>query len=461
MSTVVHAPSAAAVRYETLAEIGVGGMATVHYGRLHAAHGFVRSVAIKRLHEQFARDPKFVAMFIDEALIAARLTHANIVATLDVIAAPGELGLVLEYVHGESLWNLLCLSRQYGKPMSTRVAAAIAVSVLHGLHAAHEAEDEVGRPLGVVHRDVSPHNILVGGDGIPRVIDFGVAKAVGRLHATPSGEIKGKLLYMAPEQLSAGVIDRRADVYGAAAVLWETLTGRAPWDGPSESEIIHAILLGTIDPPGRHRREVSRVLDEIVMRGLRRDPAARFETAREMALALEHGVGVASQSELADWLHDLAGGRLAERARLIAELHEHASQSTLAPRPAELAASRRARVAARWARLPVPSRSYLGLTAAALLLVALVLWVRSHALPTAMNVVAAPGSAPPAVDQEHATSAAEDPELPRGLAPPPAAAEPRPRSTPKRAAAADPKQACQPWFYVDRAGIRRPKPDCL
>ena len=160
------------VRYEGLAVIGSGGMATVQYGRLHGPHGFVRSVAIKRLHPQFAQDPEFVKMFLDEARLTARLAHANIVATLDVIDGPGELGLVMEYVHGESLWGLLKLSNQYGQQIPVRIAAALAAGVLQGLHAAHEARDDLGRPINLVHRDVSPHNILVGSDGMARLIEY-------------------------------------------------------------------------------------------------------------------------------------------------------------------------------------------------------------------------------------------------------------------------------------------------
>jgi serine/threonine-protein kinase len=477
------------VRYEVLAEIGSGGMASVQYGRLHASHGFVRSVAIKRLHAQFAKDPDFVRMFIDEARVSARLLHANIVATLDVIDAPGELSLVMEYVHGESLWSLLLLAVQYGKPVPIRVATALIAAVLHGLHAAHTTAGEQNEPLGIVHRDVSPHNILVGGDGIARIIDFGIAKAVGRLHATPSGQIKGKLMYMAPEQLTAGEIDGRADVYGAAAVLWETLTGRQLFDGPNESTIIHDVLLGTIEPPGKLRREVTRALDDIVMRALRREPSERFDNARDMALALERDVGIASQSELADWLHDLAGGRLAERSRLIASLHEQSSaqaanrSSTTHYEAPELEAQARSSVAGDTdgsvlrRREPERRFSRVWLAVAALFCVAIALWFRSRPQLVAQRVARAlPASAQieqPAAAPNTSTEAASDPELPRGLSAPaaepeptrpePEASKPAPPSAapkkPKPAAASNPQ--CRPWFYIDESGIRRPKPGCL
>ncbi|MET0385273.1 MAG: protein kinase [Polyangiales bacterium] len=500
----------ALVRYEVLAEIGSGGMATVQYGRLHAPHGFVRRVAIKRLHPQFAKDPEFVDMFIDEARLSARLVHANIVATLDVVDAPDELALVMEYVHGESLWNLLRLSSQYEKPVPIRVATALTASVLYGLQAAHEAKNELGEPLGIVHRDVSPHNILVGEDGIPRLIDFGVAKAVGRLRSTPSGEIKGKLIYMSPEQLGTGPVDHRADVYGAAAVLWETLTGLSLFDGPNESAIMHGVLLGTIEPPGKHRREVTRELDAIVMKGLSREPSGRFGSAREMALALERDVGLASQSELAGWLQELAGGRLQERSRLIAELHErHPAGRSETRRAAGLASAGVVHDAATSSVVTAPaarsSRAQswvrVGVALVAVLLTTGAYWL--YARPAPASVVtprSAPGLAPdgppgpvdtatdssaitgaPVLGAVHSASPDTAGEGINKEASPVAAEPVEPSVGPARTPRAPHKPTrtrgdtrvdetksdtsdrsnCKNWFYVDEHGIRRPKPDCL
>jgi serine/threonine-protein kinase len=192
-------PSCPRNRYEVLGVIASGGMGAIELARLHGPLAFTKTVAIKRLHRHFATDPAFVSMFIDEVRLSARLAHANIVPTLDVIDQLGELGLVMEYVHGESLAKLLQVAAERGTRIPVRVSAALAISVLHGLHAAHEACDDDGVSLGIVHRDVSPQNILVGVDGVPRILDFGVAKAAQKLHVTPSGEIKGKLAYVAPE----------------------------------------------------------------------------------------------------------------------------------------------------------------------------------------------------------------------------------------------------------------------
>ena len=190
-------------RYAIYDAIASGGMATVHLGRLIGTAGFLRTVAIKRLHSQFAHDADFTAMFLDEARLASRIQHPNVVSTLDVVMNDNELLLVMEYVRGESLSRLIRRARDRGVPLPPRVVVAIMSGALHGLHAAHEAVDEKGALLGLVHRDMSPQNVLVGTDGVARVLDFGVAKAAGRVHTTRDGDIKGKVLYMPPEQLSA------------------------------------------------------------------------------------------------------------------------------------------------------------------------------------------------------------------------------------------------------------------
>ncbi|MGH7280352.1 MAG: serine/threonine-protein kinase, partial [Polyangiaceae bacterium] len=231
-------------RYALYAEIASGGMATVHFGRLLGPVGFSRTVAIKRLHPQFAKDPEFVSMFLDEARLAARIRHPNVVPTLDVVATQGELFLVIDYVQGESLSKLVRGARGRGQRVPPRIVATILSGSLHGLHAAHEARNERGEPLNIVHRDISPQNILVGTDGVARVLDFGVAKAAGRIQTTREGQLKGKLAYMAPEQLS-GDVSRKTDVYAAAVVLWEALTGRRLFTGENEAAILGKVISGT------------------------------------------------------------------------------------------------------------------------------------------------------------------------------------------------------------------------
>jgi len=300
-------------RYALYREIASGGMATVFVGRQQGQAGFARTVAIKRLHPQFAKEPDFVAMFLDEARLAARIRHPNVVPTLDVVATEGELFLVMEFVQGESLSRLMRASRQRKENPPTRVVAAIMADVLHGLHAAHEATSEKGEPLGLVHCDVSPHNVLVGADGVSRVVDFGVAKAAGRIQTTREGQIKGKIAYMAPEQIT-GVVSRRSDVYAASVVLWEVLTGKRLFAGENEAVVLNQVLNAQVTPPSQLVEGLDPAWDEIIMKGLEREEPKRWETAREMAVAIETRLQLARATQVAEWVESLAGDSLAKRA---------------------------------------------------------------------------------------------------------------------------------------------------
>jgi serine/threonine protein kinase len=320
-------------RYTLFGEIASGGMATVHYGRLLGPAGFARTVAIKRLHAQFARDPEFAAMFLDEARLAARIRHPNVVQTLDVVALEGELFLVMDYVQGESLSRLARASIAKGgtsggvarERIPLEVVSGILCGVLHGLHAAHEAKAESGEPLGIVHRDVSPQNVLVGADGVPRVLDFGVAKAAGRGVTTQEGQVKGKFAYMSPEQVRAGQVDRRTDVYASGVVLWEALTLRRLFAADNEAQLVHLVVAGKVTPPSAIVPDLPKALEDLTMRALSTDPAKRFPDAKEMALALEAAVPVASPMRVAAWVEGLAGEVLAERAKSVASIESHSN----------------------------------------------------------------------------------------------------------------------------------------
>jgi serine/threonine-protein kinase len=321
------APPAVA-RYLLYGEIASGGMATVHFGRLQGAAGFVRSVAIKRLHPQYAKDPDFVAMFLDEARLAARIAHPNVVPTLDVVSQGDELLLVMEYVRGSALSRLLRTLAQKGERMPLRIAASIAAGVLRGLHAAHEAKSEIGEPLDIVHRDVSPQNVLVGTDGIARVLDFGVAKAAGRVQTTREGQLKGKLAYMAPEQITTGSVTRKTDVYAASVVLWEMLTGRRLFRADNEGKLLSLVLDSEVAPPSELIEGLPEGFDRVVLRGLDRDPAKRYATARDMAIDLEVVVGTAPSSEVGEWVEIVAADELHERANRIEEIERSVRTAT-------------------------------------------------------------------------------------------------------------------------------------
>jgi eukaryotic-like serine/threonine-protein kinase len=309
--------SARCVLYD---EIASGGMATVYLGRAGGAGNTPRPVAVKRLHPHLARDPKFVAMFLDEARVASLVEHPNVVRVSDVEVHDGELLLVMEYVNGASLSVLLRAALEHQKLPSVGVVSAILAGALRGLHAAHEVTDEGGTSMRIVHRDVSPQNILVGGDGVARVVDFGIAKAVSRLDTTRDGTVKGKLAYMAPEQLRRQRVDRRTDVYAAGVVLWEALACDRLFQADDAPSVIVAVLEGHVPLPSSRRKEVSPELDRVVLRAVAGKPAERFASALEMADALVSAAPPATPPEVAAWVSSLIGEHLKERERRIAEI---------------------------------------------------------------------------------------------------------------------------------------------
>jgi serine/threonine protein kinase len=468
-------------------------------------------------------------MFIDEARLSARLVHANIVATLDVLLAPGEISLVMEYVHGEALGVLLEKQREFRETVPLRIAVSMIASVLHGLHAAHEATDDANRPLHVVHRDVSPQNVLVGADGVPRMIDFGIARALGRMRSTPNGEIKGKLAYIAPEQLQGAAVDRRADVYGASVVLWETLAGEPLFDAESESALVHRVLHATVPAPSTVNPSVPRAVDEIVLRGLARDVKQRYASALDMANALERAVAPAAQSEVARWIDRLIGDKLRNRARALTLMQEAPPREAPVLRPSrasapetrkiELASSQPGwpEVPERVEEFPIPmpgveselaeeslldrpsseirllrgsrSSAVRGLVVGLLLAAAAVAALAWSQLRTREDPHELPLVKPAPVQVEASPSQAVQPtaaapvvldDKPEPPAPPPDAerpasgAKPKPQAKwkmakPKQPQAAakpaqppsKPKPNCDPYYYIDHEGIRRPKPECL
>ncbi|MDB4993471.1 MAG: Protein kinase [Myxococcaceae bacterium] len=323
-------------RYVLADEIASGGIATVHFGRLIGAGGFSRTVAIKRLHPHFAGLELSTAL-IEEARLAARVRHPNVIATLDVVDEDDEVLLVMEYVHGEALSRLLLEARERGGRAPLRVAVAIVIGALQGLQAAHEARGEDGSPLGIIHRDVSPQNILVGVDGVTRVADFGVAKAAGRVQTTSAGRVKGKLAYMAPEQVLDGVLTPRTDVFAAGIVLWEALAGKRLLDSTHPHATVAKLLQPDFVPPSTHAPEVSPALDAVVMRALAREPADRWESALAFAAALEDAckdTPPATTRQVGAWVLEMRGPALAEQAARLATIErslakKYSSESAL------------------------------------------------------------------------------------------------------------------------------------
>ncbi len=307
-------------RYALYGKLATGGMATVHFGRLLGPVGFSRTVAIKRLHPEFAKDKDFVDMFLDEARLAARIQHPNVVATVDVVAMDQELFLVMDYVRGEAFSRVLRAAKRKGVQLPEGFIGSVVSGMLHGLHAAHEATDERGEPLKVVHRDVSPQNVLVGVDGVARVLDFGVAKAAARVQVTRDGQMKGKLSYMSPEQLQGRHVDRRSDVFASGVVLWEALTGQRLFTGADASEILTKILSAPVPPPSQVNPQIRPELDALVLRALEKDPDVRFPTSRAFAIAVEETMQILSPREVGEWVEEVAGDSLEARESALAEI---------------------------------------------------------------------------------------------------------------------------------------------
>lgn len=278
-------------RYEILARLAAGGMAEVYVARAQGVAGFERLVALKVLHQNLAHEEEFISMFLDEARLAARIRHPNVVPTLDISdTVDAGYYLVMDYIEGDHLGALLASAFKHGDPLPPRVVMRIVSDALAGLGAAHELTDEKGKPLHLVHRDVSPHNIMVGLDGVSRLTDFGVAKAEDRLTHTREGQVKGKLAYMAPEQASQGTADPRSDLFSMGIILWESLTGQRLFRAETTAATLHKLLSSPIPLPSSLRPELH-PLDKLFEKALARDMAARFQTADEFIEAIEEVAG--------------------------------------------------------------------------------------------------------------------------------------------------------------------------
>lgn len=284
--------------------LGVGGMATVYLARRDEG-GRIRDVAVKKLHPFLAEDSMSLMLLAEEAQLGASIRHPNVVGVIELVE--GDVpALVMEWVEGVDLARLVRAAANRGRRLPLDVVAAIARDVLAGLHAAHEVD--------IVHRDVSPQNILVGLDGVVRVTDFGVAQAKWRNQHTEQGSIKGKLGYLAPEQLS-GRCDRRADVFGLGVVLWELLTGARMRSGDGV-EVLVEIVAGHVAAPSVRASEAAS-FDGLVMRALERSPEDRFATAAEMLAAIERVIVPASPARVAEVVHEILDSTDASRPELV------------------------------------------------------------------------------------------------------------------------------------------------
>jgi serine/threonine protein kinase len=300
-------------RYDVIKHLADGGMAEVLLGRTTGIEGFERHVVIKRIRAEQAHDQHYVTMFLDEARLAATLHHVNVVQVNDIGQEDGEYFFAMEYVHGEDVRKLLADVAARDARVPLEHALTIVMAAASGLHYAHEQVGPDRKPLGIVHRDVSPANILIGYDGAVKVVDFGIAKAAHQSKDTGSGVLKGKATYMSPEQCNVEEVDRRSDVFALGVVLWELVTARPLFHRENDFLTMTTIVKGDYERPSAVRPDVPPELEAIIMKALARDRDARYATADDMRVALEQfadSTGLrTSTTALADYMKTLFGRR--------------------------------------------------------------------------------------------------------------------------------------------------------
>jgi len=274
-------------RYQLVRRLAVGGMAELYLARQVGPEGFEKQLVVKRILPQLAGNQDFVAMFLDEARIAARLAHPNVVQVFDFGEAQGSPYLVMEYLQGEDLRKIWRQAQALRLPIPQALTCRIASEVCAGLDHAHKQTDPSGRPLGIIHRDVSPQNILVSYDGAVKLVDFGIAKAADTAVVTRSGVLKGKYAYMSPEQAAGRPLDHRTDVFALGVVVYELLTGARLFKRDSDRATLAAVAACEVEPPSAREPRVPADLSALVMRALERDPTQRYQEARAFGEALE------------------------------------------------------------------------------------------------------------------------------------------------------------------------------
>ena len=274
--------------YRVVDEIGVGGMATVELARMDGAGGFRKWVAIKRIHPHLTEEQQFINMFLDEARIAASISHPNVAQVFDLGKDGNTYWIAMEYLHGEPLREIMRINEEQETSIQPELAARLIADAAEGLHAAHELRGKNGQPLNLVHRDVTPHNLFITYDGVVKVVDFGIAKVTGSLSSTHAGTITGKVAYMSPEQVRGRPIDRRADVFALGVVLWEMTTGRRLFRVDSDLATLSRVEACVVPPPSALDADYPPELEAVVLKALQREPETRYQTARELSRALQH-----------------------------------------------------------------------------------------------------------------------------------------------------------------------------
>ena len=302
-------------KYEIITHLASGGMADIFLCRARGIQGFEKLAIIKRVRQDRAFDKKMVDLFLDEARLAASLQHPNIVQVFEFGIVDGSYFLAMQYVHGEDVHALIKRMRESGATLPLPEVLAIVVGVCQGLHYAHECEGLNGRALGIVHRDISPSNVLISYDGAVLITDFGIAKATSRSSETTTGTVRGKLAYMSPEQCRGLPLDRRSDIFAIGTLLHELSTGKSLFGGTSDFDVMKAIVEDPVRAPSAQVAGYPGELDRIVLKALARDPAHRYATARELQLdlerfAVEHKMPISS-ARLAGLMQERFADRIA------------------------------------------------------------------------------------------------------------------------------------------------------
>lgn len=311
-------------KFDVIAEIGTGGMASVYLARQStpgSTAGFSRLVAIKVMHPHLSQEDSFVEMFLDEARVAATIQHPNVVSIIDVGIEDGLIFLIMEYVEGDSFSNVEKMAVNLRRRIPLGIILRVVLDSLAGLHHAHELCDHTGTPLKIIHRDVSPQNVMVGVDGTARIVDFGIAKAESRITNTQVGLIKGKLNFMAPEQIRGQALDRRVDVFGMGVTLWEAITLRRLFAGDNEFDTARRILSGEYPSLLNYDASLPPVLDTLCQRALHPNPDERFSTAAEFADAIEHELRgqIAAAREVSAFIAGVATQKIERERRAVRE----------------------------------------------------------------------------------------------------------------------------------------------
>ena len=303
-------------KYYLLERINVGGMAEVFRAKAFGVEGFERLVAVKRILPNIAEDKEFIRMFIDEAKLSVQLNHANIAQIFDLGNHEGAYFIALEHVHGRDLRSVFDRCRQLGESMPVAQACFVVMKVCEGLDYAHNKRDQAGRDLHLVHRDVSPQNVLVSFEGEVKLIDFGIAKAAGKGSKTQAGILKGKFGYMSPEQVRGIPIDRRSDVFSCGIVLYELLTGERLFVGESDFSTLEKVRNVEILPPSTYNRKIPDELERIVLKALAKDTDERYANAIDLHDELQAFVYTAgefySRKDLAGWMKKQFGKEIEE-----------------------------------------------------------------------------------------------------------------------------------------------------